>query len=59
MGWIKDFWADRAQAKQIRELKDKYVEAVNAQEKEVSRLSDADYGTKLKNSKEEFRKEAA
>ncbi len=52
MGWIKDFWADRAQAKQIRELKDKYVEAVNAQEKEVSRLSDAE----LRHKTEEFQR---
>jgi len=52
MSWIKDFWADRAQAKQIRELQDKYVEAVNAREKEVSHLSDEE----LRQKTEEFKR---
>ncbi len=52
MGLIKDFWTNRVQAKQIRELEEKYVEAVNAQEEEVARLSDEELMRKT----EEFKR---
>ncbi len=52
MSAIKDFWLNRAQARQIQKLRNNYVEAVNAQEEEISRLSDEE----LKHKTEEFKK---